>query len=129
MRFYADSGPEKDMYTQVGAHYFEKAIACFPKDVLFIVFSNQIDRCKKELAHIKRTLYFVEGEDYIHDFYLMSLCKHNIICNSSFSWWAAYLNPHPNKKIIAPHPWFTSTCYSNSKDLIPPEWTVISVED
>jgi hypothetical protein len=55
------------------------------------------------------------------DFYLMSRCKHNIIANSSFSWWAAYLNPNPNKTIIAPKNWFNKAPY-NTKDLYPEGW-------
>lgn len=128
MRFYADNGPEGELFTKINRTYFEKSIALFPEGTLFLVFSNQMDRCKKELAGIERNFYYIEGESYYHDFYLMSLCKHNIICNSSFSWWAAYLNPNPEKKVIAPYPWFSLTSGFNFKDVIPDEWTVISNE-
>jgi hypothetical protein len=55
------------------------------------------------------------------DLYLMSVCKHQIIANSSFSWWAAWLNENQNKKIIAPSQWFKTNALSN-KDLIPDDW-------
>lgn len=128
IRYYADSGPERETFSKVGRSYIEKAIAFFSKDALFLVFSNQIERCKKELSEMRRNLYFIEGESHYHDFYLMSLCKHNITCNSSFSWWAAYLNHNPEKKVIAPYPWFTSASGLDFKDLVPEEWILVPCE-
>jgi hypothetical protein len=58
------------------------------------------------------------------DFYLMQQCQNNIVANSSFSWWAAYLNPNPNKIVIAPKKWFNSAP-NNTKDLFPPDWITI----
>ncbi|MBA2728193.1 MAG: alpha-1,2-fucosyltransferase [Parachlamydiaceae bacterium] len=56
----------------------------------------------------------------------MSLCKHNIICNSTFSWWAAYLNTNPNKIVTVPAEWFTAKYNHNSQDLIPDEWVIVN---
>ncbi len=50
----------------------------------------------------------------------MSLCKHNIVANSSFSWWGAWLNKNPNKIIIAPKKWFNVA--KDTSDLIPENW-------
>lgn len=62
-------------------------------------------------------------KSHYEDFFLMQQCQHNIIANSSFSWWAAYLNPNPNKIVIAPKNWFNKAPL-NTKDLYPQEWMI-----
>jgi hypothetical protein len=61
--------------------------------------------------------------DY-EDLYLMSNCKHNILANSTFSWWGAWLNPNPNKIVCAPSQWFRTTDL-DARDLVPEEWIKI----
>lgn len=61
-----------------------------------------------------------KGESSYNDMRLMSMCQHNIIANSTFSWWGAWLNPNPNKVVIAPKNWFAND--TDSSDLIPIEW-------
>jgi len=57
---------------------------------------------------------------------LMSLCSHAIIANSSMSWWGAWLQSNPNKKVIAPKMWFgPAYSHNNTKDLYCEDWKVI----
>lgn len=102
--------------------YYYKALENFKEHKIFI-FSDELEDC----YHIfkKYECIFVKNNFDLHDMYLMSLCKNNIIANSTFSWWGAWLNKNKNKKIIAPKLWFgKNSCY-NSKDIIPEDWITI----
>lgn len=105
-------------YTQLwNTDYYEKAMAEFP-GTGFLVFSDDIDWCKQYFSG-SNDIEFCEEEDPIKAMNLMAGCKHNIISNSSFSWWAAYLNPNPHKKVIAPKAWYTD---GKERTVCPKEW-------
>ncbi len=126
VRFYHED-PEQKCHLAPRRSYFEKAVSLFPENTLFVVFSNQMEKCRELLQGIKKNFVFIENDLYHHDFYLMSLCKDNIICNSTFSWWAAYLNPNPGKRVVAPKAWYNPHYGLNTKDLLPLTW--ICLED
>lgn len=92
----------------------------------FIVFSNDIEWCKKNIIPIcDGKCVFVDwnkGEDSFRDMQLMSLCNHNIIANSSFSWWGAWLNQNPDKIVIAPKKWINRI---SPTDIVPKSWLKI----
>ena len=103
--------------------YYHNSFNDFDSDVHFIVFSDDIKWCKENLKH--KNIHFIDDHlDYIN-LYLMSLCDNNIIANSSFSWWGAWLNQNKNKKIIAPKKWFGENKKLETKDLIPNRWKII----
>lgn len=64
-----------------------------------------------------------QGDESYNDMRLMSLCRHHIIANSSFSWWGAWLNPNPHKIVVAPQNWFANN--SDVGDLFPREWVTL----
>lgn len=90
-------------------------------EVTFFIFSDDVSWCKENLK-IKSEHFYVETSEDYHDLYLMSICKHNIIANSSFSWWGAWLNGNIYKNIIAPKKWFAADV---ATDLIPDNWIKI----
>lgn len=104
--------------------YYNAAIEEIGDCDRYIVFSDDINWCKNNLSY--KNMVFIEGNpDYI-DLFLMSMCKHNIIANSTFSWWAAWLNKNQEKKIIATSKWFGDHYkHNDTKDLYPEEWKVI----
>ena len=92
---------------------------------IFYVFSDDLDWTKHNFPK-NESFIFCDGLNRNKDFedlYLMSQCKHNIIANSSFSWWSAWLNSNPNKIVISPKKWFQIDL--NLKDLIPQNWITI----
>ncbi len=106
-------------------NYYEKAIENFDTDTLFLIFSDDIEWCKKEFSKMDKRLIYIENNTDFEDLYLMSFCNNNIICNSTFSWWGAWLNNNQNKKIIAPEKWFGPQLENNTKDLYCKEWIKI----
>lgn len=80
-------------------------------DASFFVFSDDIQWCKENLEHLSNNITYVNfnrGKNSYLDMYLMTLCKHNIIANSTFSWWGAWLNANSNKLVICPKKWDAS---------------------
>lgn len=94
----------------------------------FFIFSDDTNWVKQNIKipgpakniHYVSELGFYNYEELA----LMSYCKHNVIANSSFSWWGAWLNNNPNKTVIAPKHWFNDQRI-NTNDLIPQDWTRI----
>lgn len=103
--------------------YYEEAINYIKRKIknpLFFVFSDDIEWAKENLRG--DNFIFVTGNEPADDMYLMSLCEHNIIANSTFSWWGAWLNKNSEKIVIAPKQWYNGKLNKSTKDLIPAEW-------
>lgn len=92
--------------------YYKKAIKYIGSKVnnlSFFVFSDDIDWCKKNLKLGSANVEYINhntGLNSYVDMHLMSLCQHNIIANSSFSWWGAWLNQNKGKIVVAPQKWY-----------------------
>ena len=110
-------------------HYYQLAIERITQeqpDTCFFVFSDDILWVQKNMCI--PNAHFVDchhGDDSWKDLFLMSCCRHNIIANSTFSFWAAMLNPNPNKIVFYPQRWF----YWETPDIFPDSWISINTEE
>jgi len=103
---------------------FEIMYFCEESDIEDVLIT--IDKLAIKFSSYK----FVRGEKTLEDWeqlLLMSCCHHNIIANSSFSWWAAYFNFYRDKIVCYPSVWFGQKANNDTRDLCPPEWKKIDV--
>jgi hypothetical protein len=126
------------LYANLGdGGYYERAMRAFGRETLFLLFSDDIGWCRRRFQPYRHRIMFVEGLTELGDFFLMSACAHQIIANSSFSWWAAWLNANPSKRVVAPLDWFSGdfadesrpfvagppqSGYHDTRDLVPEAW-------
>lgn len=107
-------------------NYYMKAIKMMPRDCKFLIFSDDLEWCKQNFPDISDKFIFVDGNKDYEDLLIMSQCNHNIIANSSFSWWAAWLNCNHDKKVIAPLKWFgPAHSHLDSSDIYAENWITI----
>lgn len=105
----------------VSLEYINQSINYFGKNKNYLIVSDDINWCKENIK--VPNCYFSENRPDYLDFYSMLLCDHNIISNSTFSWWAAFLNKNDDKTVIRPSNWFgTNYSHLSDEDLIPKNW-------
>jgi hypothetical protein len=126
---YVTNSSAKEYHGICEIEYYRSAMALIESKVdypKYFVFSD-------DLAAAKAVLGDIDGAEFIdwnsfgdsfQDMRLMSCCKHNIIANSSFSWWGAWLNNNPKKIVVAPKKWFNKSDIDTS-DLIPESWKLL----
>ena len=118
-----------NMHGSCNLDYYQRAMSFIENKVenpAYFIFSDDIAWCKENLSS-NFPIEFVtgnEGNRSYWDIQLMRNCKHNIIANSSFSWWGAWLNNTPAKIVVAPKQWFNNL-RANTQDLIPETWNRI----
>jgi len=92
----------------------------------YYIFSDDISWVKQNLKFKRCTFIEHNTNKYSYiDMYLMSLCRHNIIANSTFSWWGAWLNKNPNKIVVTPKQWLID---KSCEGIFPPSWIKINVQ-
>ncbi len=121
---YATSAVHGTFHGLKGPEYYKKAAELIKKTVAkptFYVFSDDPEWCKKNIKLGGPTTYVDHNKYGGEDMRLMRACRHNIVANSSFSWWGAWLNENPDKVIIAPKQWINDTKVDSS-DTVPKDW-------
>ena len=117
-----DYVPQPNFHPVCSIEYYKEAMKLFD-DVQFVVFSDDISWCKENFAF--KNVVYSENTSGV-DMCIMSKCHDNIIANSTFSWWASWLNDSPSKKIVAPKIWF-GPFYSHydTSDLYQKNWILV----
>lgn len=104
--------------------YYDRAIRYLHEHVdnpRFYIFSDDLDWAKRNLGVSSDSVFVDNNQDQpAEDLRLMAACKHNIIANSSFSWWGAFLGDQSGKRVIAPRKWYAQG--RTSGDLLPYHW-------
>lgn len=114
-------------YASCGGEYYQAALARLAQITqsrpTVFVFSDDPAwaRDNLDLPFDKVVVDFNGRETDYEDLRLMSLCRHNIIANSSFSWWGAWLNANPDKRVVAPKRWFAAE-HRQNPDILPKDW-------
>lgn len=129
-----DYGPQASPQHPDGNHYhprmamdyYEPAMKEFP-GARFLVFSDDVPAAREMFG---AKVEYSEGRSYLEDFRLMKRCRHFIIANSSYSAMAAVLGDAPDKRVIAPYPWFGGPYLEtlDPKGIYNPEWLVLNYE-
>lgn len=119
----------QNFHTLIDYSYYKNAVSKIYgenlKGVNLLIFSDDITWCKNNINFGDANIFYIENNLDIIDMYLMSLCDNNIIANSSFSWWGAWLNKNPSKKVVAPKQWFgPHNSHLITKDLYCEKWIV-----
>jgi len=110
------------IHLNLASEYYSNAISHFStENSIFIIFSDDVEFIQNEplFKNLPHRI-IIDNPDDEYCFWLMSACTHNIIANSSYSWWASYVNSNPDKLVIAPETWFgTSGPRHKIRDIIP----------
>ena len=121
-------------YYEKSLNYMKSKITSDNINVIYFCEEEDIDAVNEIINKLKQqftTYDFISVNKNLEDWeqmLLMSCCNHNIIANSSFSWWAAYLNSWNNKMVCYPSKWFGCKALHNTKDLFPPDWNKIDLD-
>jgi len=110
--------------------YYVKAIETIEslglENMKFLVFSDDIEWCKSAFSSLDKDFVYIENNPDYEDLLLMSLCDHNIIGNSTFSWWGAWLNSNTEKTVVSPMKWFgPGLSFHDTRDIYCENWIKI----
>ena len=114
-----------DVLPVINKTYIDKCLEVVGEYDKLYIFSNDKQWCEENLNYNNSEIIY--GLDDYEELWMISLCKTNIMSNSSFSWWGSYLNVNPNKFVLCPSVWFGPRGEKNYKDIYETEWKKIDV--
>jgi Glycosyl transferase family 11. len=125
---YVSDSQTSKLFGVCSPDYYHRSIAYIREHIpmpKFFVFSDELGWAKKTFGEHEDFRYIAHNDSCspAYDFRLMKRCKHFILSNSTFGWWAAWLSEFPGKLVIAPKSWYKSTWTTD--DLIPAEWLTL----
>lgn len=123
---YVNNSHTNSVHGVCSIDYYKKAIEHIQQEIdnpIFYVFSDDINWCKENLSFIENINYIDNTKSAIDDLILMSNCSSNIIANSTFSWWGAWMNLS-NNSTIAPNDWFVEMPIKEM-NFLPQDWIVL----
>ena len=128
---YASNSTTKTIHGLCSTEYYQEAcrrISARVKQPVFYIFSDDPSWVKQEFDYLENKKYVDNNTPLFNyeDLRLMSACHHQIIANSSFSWWGAWLADPATTTVVAPDPWFTGAGY-DERDLCPPQWVRLPI--
>jgi hypothetical protein len=121
---YLSNPTAKDINGVLELDYYKKAIAKISELVgtsHFFIFSDDVSWVKENVVFEEEHTFISQEGNAAVEIHWMAMCKHNIIANSSFSWWGAWLNQNPDKIVIGPKKWFNN----DQTEIIPDRWMQI----
>ena len=127
---FVEISAERDYRTECDKDYYERAIEVIlakHKDIHIFGFSDDIDWCETNLKLQKQITWVPHSEAGVkfgRYFWLMRQCKHFIIPNSTFAWWAAWLGENPDKTVVCPKHWYHNPEHQ-SEGLLPEDWHLL----
>lgn len=120
----------KERYVQLTKQYYDKALTIIHSEVknpTLFIFSDDISWIKENMAFPFKTVYVEGNMNAPHeDIHLMSLCKHHVTANSSFSWWGAWLSTNTDKIVVTPRKWTRNPYDPNVRS--PANWTALEID-
>lgn len=127
---YISVNSNSKIYSECSLEYYQDAINFFKlkfENSVFYIFSDDIDWAKENFKGDIFKIIDLNQDNPHADMFLMSICNHNIIANSSFSWWGAWLNGNADKIVISPKDWYRDSTVNilATSSLIPLNWIVL----
>jgi hypothetical protein len=122
------TGNKSAFHGTASPEYYSQAVALMREKVQnphFFIFTDDTPWARVHIQFPEPfTLVSESKNTACEELALMAFCKHNILANSTFSWWAAWLNPHKDKIVVAPSRWFADE-KANASDILPSSWIKI----